>query len=62
MGCSFYVVKPDNSGVTEKGTDFLLLMKHRVFTKTAVVAISPAGCSSQYDENVVSKGTIKRCL
>jgi hypothetical protein len=37
-------------------------MKYRVFMKTTVIAVCPAGCSNQYDENVVTRGTIKRRL
>jgi hypothetical protein len=56
------VVTPDNSGVSGNAAEvFLLLMKYRVFMKTAVVAICPTECSNQYDENV-TRGTIKRRL
>jgi hypothetical protein len=57
------VVAPDNCGVPENAAEvWLLLLKYRVIMKTAVVVICPAGYSSQYDENVVTRSTIKGSL
>jgi hypothetical protein len=57
------LVAPDNCGVPGNAAEvFLLLMKYRVFMNTAVVVICLAGCSNQYNENFVTRGTIKGCL
>jgi hypothetical protein len=57
------VVAPNNCGDSENAAEvFLLLLKYRVLMKTAVVAICPAGYSSQYGETVVTRSTIKGSL
>jgi hypothetical protein len=53
------VVTPDTRGVPGNASeDFLLLVEDRVFMKTTVVSICPAGYSNQYDGNILTRGTI----